>query len=83
MDKNIKIAGKTVEEDIVITLPDGREVLVQYRNYEGDNKGNGASLDIILPKPMNVYNWIGTEMKPAKIVGAKEIHLADQLCIPL
>jgi hypothetical protein len=84
--KKIKIPELIVEQDIIVVLPDGREVTLQYRNYEGNDRGEGASLDILLPKPMLVYNWIGSDMKPAKNLKGKGYegqHVADQLCIPL
>jgi hypothetical protein len=78
----VKLTG--VEKDVVLVLPDGREIEVQYRNYEGDKKtGEGASIDIVLPAPTAVNCYQGVEMKPAKQWGGGEkkshIRLADQL----
>ena len=83
-DALVKIARNTVEKDIAIVLPNGKRIVVQYRNYEGDDDGSGASLDIILPEPTFVHNWIGEEMKPAKnLKGHPAEHFADQLMIVL
>ena len=74
-DKKVKIADK--DTDIILVLPDKREITVQYRV-------EGPSVDILLPEIMPVYNWAGVEMKAAKAFkkSQQEVRLADQLCIP-
>lgn len=83
-DALVKIAPETVEKDIAIALPNGKRIVIQYRNYEGDDDGTGASIDIILPEPTFVHNWIGEEMKPCKTIKDHPAeHFADQLMIVL
>ena len=83
-DALVKIKRQTVEKDIAIQLPSGKRIIVQYRNYEGDDDGTGASVDIVLPEPTFVHNWIGEGMKPCKTIkGHQAEHWADQLMIVL
>ena len=80
MKKDIKVKIKDVtEQDIVITLPNKDKITLQYRNYEEGK----ASLDVLLPEPTVVNNWIGSDMSPAKKVYSSHVRLADQLCILL
>ena len=84
-DQVVRIKAETVEQDINILLPGDRTLVLQYRNYEGNIKGHGASLDILLPGMAVVHNWKGSNMKPAKAFSKEhpEIRLADQLAIIL
>jgi hypothetical protein len=83
-DQTIKISGTTVEQDINIVLPSGKTIQVQYRNYEGDHKGNGATVDFILPESTPVNVWQGEDMKPAKKVrGSESSYMGDQIAIVL
>lgn len=78
-DKTIKIGPKVVEKDITIELPNGEEVVVQYRAYDEES---GPSLDIILPKPMPINCYRGSEMKPAKAVGKSgNVRNGDQITL--
>lgn len=72
-----------VEYDIRIALPDGREWVLQYRNYEGDiDTGANASVDLCLHAPSHVYNWKNVSMAPAPCWhGTRHVHIADQLCV--
>lgn len=86
--KRIKI-GKASEQDIILVMPNGKEVIIQYRNY-GDEDSQGypcatPCIDIILPENCPVSNWEGSDMKPATACCKKspEVRMADQLCIPL
>ena len=92
-DTVVKIGKDVIEKDIVIALPDDRKITIQYRNYVGTDRGGiGASIDVLLPEPTCVYNWLGQGMEPAKpaskdrdIAGEKKGHIrkADQLCFIL
>lgn len=78
-DRTIKIGKRTSEQDITIVLPNGEEILVQYRNYD---KESGPSVDFILPTPMPVNCYRGTELKPAKpIKKSRNVLMADQLTL--
>lgn len=82
----VKLTG--VEKDVVLVLPNGREIVVQYRNYEGDRKtGEGASVDVILPAPTAVNCYRGVGLTPADALGKDKRHshirLADQLTMIL
>ena len=77
MDRMIKV--KNEDSDILIVLPGGREVTLQYRT-------EGPSLDILFPEPWDVNNWNNEKgpMAPAPArIGQQHIRNADQLCIPL
>ena len=87
-EKAMKVKLSGVEKDVVLVLPDGREIEVQYRNYEGDKKtGEGATVDFILPSPHPVYNFLGSDLKPSKKAKgfrkATNVLEADQLTIVL
>jgi hypothetical protein len=70
------------EHDIAIRFPDGRKWLLQYRNYEGNQKtGEGASVDLCLDSCYDVHNWRGSEMKPSRAIKKQHVRRADQLCI--
>ena len=79
-ESTINIGKKVVEKDIVIVLPNKDVVRIQYRHYDDDG---GPSLDILLPEPMPVNNFIGSEMKPAKALskGKQHIRQADQITL--
>lgn len=79
--KRVQIRPGTVERDIVLCIPGGQEVLIQYRNYEGDPiTGNGATMDVLLGRTRTVHNWSGSEMTPAKALrGSSHVRRADQL----
>ena len=78
-ESTINIGKKVVEKDVVIVLPNKEVVRIQYRRYDDD----GPSLDILLPEPMPVNNFIGSEMKPAKALskGKQHIRQADQITL--
>jgi len=80
-DKTIKVKKGTAEQDITIVLPNKKEIVVQYRNYEGDqDTGEGASIDVLLPGTSIVHNWIGRDMKPALEYNKQaHIRIADQI----
>lgn len=77
-DAGVRIHLAAADADIVLRLPNGEEITLQWRT-------EGPSLDVLLPTPMHVYNWKGVDMTPAKAVSKKqpEARIADQLCIPL
>jgi len=81
--KTIRIPEGAVEYDIEITFPGGRKFTIQYRNYEGDlETGEAATVDIVLDKVREVYNWSGESMSEAPASKKmKHIRLADQLGI--
>ena len=68
------------EQDLRLVFPDGAEWTLQYRNY-----GDGRTLDILLDRTRQVYNWNGVGMRPAKALCRQEKHVlyVDQICIPL
>ena len=68
------------EQDLKLVFPGGVEWRLQYRNY-----GDGRTLDILLDRTRQVYNWRGREMRPAKALYRQEKHVLcdDQICIPL
>jgi len=82
-DKTIKVKKGIAEQDITIVLPNKKEIVVQYRNYEGDqDTGEGASIDVLLPGTSIVHNWIGRDMEPAQQDRQAEqahIRIADQI----
>lgn len=84
-DRKVIIIKGTTEQDIYIVLPDGRQVTVQYRNYEGDTAtGSGGTLDVVLPEIMAVTNWEGSDMKPAARVNRQDhVRDADQIMVVL
>jgi hypothetical protein len=67
-DKTIKISKNTMEQDIIIIMPDNSEITLQYRCYDDDDE---ASLDICFENHMHVLNWEDNDMTPAK--ASKEI----------
>lgn len=83
-----KICGRTYSDvrvqlapndtDVIVKFPNGKEVNLQFRV-------EGPSIDINLPENLYVYNWLGSDMKPAKKApkSGQEVRMADQLCIPL
>ena len=86
-DVRIRLKPSDIEKDIEIVLPGGKEtILLQWRNYEGERHNrHGATLDVILPHPTVACNWMGSEMKPARLVDRKhpEQHLVDQVALML
>lgn len=67
------------ETDINVVLPSGALIQLQYRL-------ECPSIDICLPEPTSVTNWIGDDMKPAPLAGRKRnshIHKSSQLVIDL
>ena len=67
------------DTDIHLKLPNGESITLQFRP-------EGNTVDICLPKNMQVHNWQGSDMKPApKQRGNKLEHIrnADQLCVQL
>jgi hypothetical protein len=82
-DTEIEIHRKTVVQDIILKLPDGKTITLQYRNYAGTEQECNYSIDLVLSQETNVYNWLGTGMVPAPTIGrnATHIHNADQICI--
>ena len=66
----------TNDSDIALHLPDGSEIVIQFRTESN-------SVDICLPQNMQVINWIGQEMKPAPKIGLGHVRNCGQLCIEL
>ena len=67
------------ETDIDIVLPGGQIIQLQYRL-------EAPSLDICLPEPTSVCNWIGDDMDPAPLSGRRtkpHVHQAQQLVIDI
>ena len=75
-DVLVKLPGH--DTDIVMQLPNGDEFTLQFRV-------EGPSLDILLPETNHVHNWVGDDMKPARVPKGQStnVHNADQLMIPL
>ena len=76
-DKTVKIPDVD-EYDINLVLPGGKKITVQYRDYDGED--GATSIDVLLPEATLVYNWKGSDMKPA--MGVREqpwVRCADQL----
>ena len=80
MNRVVRIGKKTIERDTRIVLPAGEEVVIQFRNYDGTAEA-GFTLDILLPTPMPVNNFLGVEMKPAPAMGRGHVREADQLTL--
>jgi len=64
------------ETDIDIILPNGQVIQLQYRL-------EAPSIDVCLPEPTSVTNWIGDDMEPAPLAGQPHVHLAQQLVIDI
>lgn len=54
--------------DVVLTFPNGNELVVQCRPSNADDKYNG-SLDIILPENETIVCWKGDDMDPSPASG--------------
>ena len=78
MTRVIRIGKKTIEQDTRIVLPTGEEVVIQFRHYDEEV---GFTLDILLPAPMPVNNFLGVEMSPAPAMGKGHVRKADQLTL--
>lgn len=67
------------ETDINIVLPQGQIIQLQYRL-------ESPSIDVCLPEPTSVTNWIGDDMEPAPLAKRKtrsHVHEAQQLMIDI
>lgn len=66
------------EMDILLVFPNGKEMEIQFRL-------GGPTIDICLPVPVSVTNWIGDDMYPAPPIKNHPSHvrLASQICIGL
>lgn len=77
----IKINRRTVERDIDVVLPSGETIVLQYRAYDPEL---GPTVDILLPSPMPVNNFIGAGMSPAprwRRTTGHHVRRADQLTL--
>ena len=72
----IVFTNDDVEQDIVLIMPDGQKMLVQYRAYEGPSE---PTIDICLDSPTYVSNWCDDEMTPAKHGGSGVMKSVKQL----
>lgn len=71
-EHRISIA-KASDSDVVLRFPSGKEITIQVRYSNGDVNYEG-SLDIILPKPTLVTNWVGVDMEPAQAPNPERQH---------
>lgn len=71
------------DSDVILQLPNGKEITIQFRPSNADTNYPG-SLDIILPDNEDVTCWEGDDMKPAKKSGPQaHCRFAKQLMMTL
>ena len=71
------------DHDVIVVLPNGKEVTLQLRPSNADDNYNG-SLDLVLPDNQAVTCWQGDDMDAAPEVGECEhIRLAKQFAMEL
>jgi hypothetical protein len=78
----IKLHPDLMEKDVKLVFPCGDELTIQIRGYQADTKTlDGASVDILLPRRLWVYNWRGGDMHGARSPSGQPNHVrnADQL----
>ena len=63
--KEIRVELPTIDADVVIVFPGGKEMVVQARPSNAEENYNG-SLDIILPEDQLVLVWKGDDMEPSE-----------------
>lgn len=71
---------KKRDTDVTVTLPNGENVIFQFRLVSNDH----PTLDICLPEAMACINWKTEAMDPApQTAGQKHVRLASQICVEL
>lgn len=75
--KSVKV--KSHDFDLSLLLPNGDAITLQFRP-ESD------TMDVLLPWDTVVYNWKGSDMRPAPQLDSSRPHArrgVDQLCVNL
>lgn len=75
--KSVKV--KTHDFDLDLILPSGDVINLSFRPESN-------TMDIVFPRDVIVFNWKGSEMRPAPQLDSSRPHArrgVDQLCVSL